>query len=72
MSKLWKLNKDLHKKDNIFDGFTFEDIITAVQCNCKTKNKASVLKEYKALLEIRLQDAEFLIENNIDEILKEV
>jgi len=65
----WKLGEDLNGTDSILDGFTFNDLLLTVHCNCKVKNKAAVLKSYKEILEGRLEDALFLVENNLDELV---
>lgn len=71
MGEQWKLGEDLNDKDNILDGITFADIILAAHCNCREITPAAIIQEFKDLLEIRMTDAEFLLENNIDEIIAE-
>lgn len=66
-----KLNEDMHKSDCIFDPITFEDIITMVHHNARTINANAVKEAAKEILESRLQDFEYLIENNINEIIAE-
>lgn len=67
----WKLGDDVSKNDNLLDGITFDDIILAVHCNCKEITPEAVRKEFKEFLEIRMTDTEFLLENNMDEIIAE-
>lgn len=69
--KQWKLNEDMHKSDCIFDPITFEDIILAAHCNEKVLDENAVKRVAKEILESRLQDFEYLIENNINEIIAE-
>ena len=62
-----------HPNDKILDPIDFEDIIIMLCCNIPKQrhNKATVLKCYKEILENRLKDAEFILSENIDYILKE-
>lgn len=55
----------------MLDGITFDDIILAVHCNCKEITPEAVRKEFKDFLEMRMTDAEYLLDNNIDEIIAE-
>ena len=70
MDKSWKLGVDVHEKDNILDGFTFEDIIIALHCNEPSINEATVRKTVKLIMEQRLQDMNILIDINMNEIIK--
>lgn len=69
--KQWKLNEDMHKSDCIFDPITFEDIILAVHCNERVLDEDAVNRVAREILESRLQDFEYLIQNNINEIIAE-
>jgi len=62
-----------HPSDKILDPIDFEDIIIMLCCNIPKQrhNKEAVLKCYREMLENRLQDAEFILSENIDYILKE-
>ena len=68
MERNWRLGDDVHPKDNLFDGFTFEDVITALHTESVVNEKTArrVLNE---IMEIRLQDMNFLFENNLDVII---
>ena len=70
MEKRWKLGVDVHELDNILDGFTFADVILALQCNGKVIDDNTVRRVIAEILEIALQDMNFLLDNNIDEIIK--
>ena len=67
----WKLNEDMHKDDAIFDPITFEDIIASVHHNERIIDSGSVYRVAREILESRLQDFEYLIDNNINEIIVE-
>ena len=71
MERAWKLGDDLSTYDNILDGFTFDDIITAVRCNCRTIDRAAVKKTAREILESRMEDYLFLLDNNAEEIAAE-
>lgn len=67
----WKLGDDVSRHDSLLDGITFDDIILAVHCNCKEITPEAVRKEFKDFLEMRMTDTEYLLENNIGEIISE-
>ena len=71
IERQWKLNEDMHKSDCIFDPITFEDIILAAHCNEKILNENAIKRVAREILESRLQDFEYLIDNNINEIIAE-
>ena len=70
MDRAWKLGGDLIPSDNILDGFTFDDIILAVRCNCRTVDRAAVLKTAREILEMRMEDYNYLLRNNLDRIVQ--
>ena len=70
MDRAWKLGDDLIPSDNILDGFTFDDIILAVRCNCRKVDRAAVLKTAREFLEMRMEDYNYLLRNNMDEIVQ--
>nr|DAJ66696.1 MAG TPA: hypothetical protein [Caudoviricetes sp.] len=67
----FRLGEDLGLEDNIMDGFTFEDIILQVHCNCRKINEESVRQEIKELVLLRMEDMTELLDRNIDVIMKE-
>lgn len=69
--KQWKLNEDMHKSDCIFDPITFEDIILAAHCNARVLDEKAIKRVAREILEGRLEDFEYLIQNNINEIIAE-
>ena len=66
----WKLGNDMFPEDDILDPITFADVALAVKCNCRVIDRAAVLQTYWEILEQRLEDAEYLLKNNLDEIVK--
>ena len=71
MYRQWKLGEDMHPNDNIFDPITFEQIITALHCNERVINENAVWGVVREIIDSRLQDFHYLIENNINEIIAE-
>ena len=69
MESEWKLGVDLSVQDNLLDGFTFDDLILAVQCNCRKITPASVYAEVAEIMAQRKQDMVFLVNNNMNEII---
>lgn len=70
MDRAWKLGDDLITSDNILDGFTFDDIILAVRCNCSTIDTKAVLQTAREIMEQRLEDYYYLLNNNVNEIVE--
>lgn len=65
----WKLGDDCCSEDAILGPVTFNDIITAVHCNCREKNKDAVIKTAREMLKMREEDFWFMVNNNIQEII---
>ena len=72
MDSVWKLGVDMIDTDTLCDGVTFDDIITAVQCNCREISVETVLKEAFAVRQMRQDDFMFLLLRNVNEIIAEV
>lgn len=56
------------QSDNILDPLTFDDLILAVH-HTSIVTPETVRQNLKDMLENRLEDMEFLLENNMDEII---
>lgn len=65
------MNK-FHRKDSILDGLTFEELITAVQCNCKEYSTENILNELKNIMKAQVNDARTLMITHIDDIKREL
>ena len=65
----WKLGKDMIASDTILDPVTFDDLILALKCNCKRIAPDAVIVQATEIINQRLEDVKYLIENNIDEII---
>ena len=70
--KQYKLVEGMLPEDNILDSITFENIILAVKCDCKDITPDAVRREYKKFLEMRLEDAEEILSENLYEIIDAV
>ena len=69
IERQWKLGEDLSTYDNILDAITFDEVIMTVHCNCRNITREAVQREFKNILEIRMQDMKYLLNDNIDEII---
>ena len=65
----WKLGDDIIPSDNILDSITFEDVILAVKCNCPDITPDTVRKTYREILKDALEDASFIVERNLEEMI---
>lgn len=65
----WKLGKDLISSDSLLDGFTFNDVILALHTE-STVNEYTARRVLREILEIRMQDMNYLFDNNIDQIIE--
>lgn len=65
----WKLGDDLSEQDSLLDGFTFDSLILAVRCNCENITPEAVCRTAKEIIDGRMQDFDFLLKNNMDEIM---
>lgn len=65
----WKLGKDMIPSDTILDPVTFDDLILALKCNCEHIMPDAVIVQATEIVNQRLEDWKYLIENNIDEII---
>ena len=63
----WELGDDLAESDNLV---TFENLILAVHCNCPVIDEKAVKETMKEIMEERLADMRFLLEKNMDAIIK--
>lgn len=68
-SSRWKLGKDMIPSDTILDPVTFDDLILALKCNCEHITPDAVIVQATEIINQRLEDWKYLIENNINEII---
>ena len=71
MNREWKIGKDLSFSDNVLDGFTFDELVTTVCCNCKHITQDAVRLAAKQIVDIHMQDFKYLLEKNTLDIVVE-
>ena len=69
MDRQWKLGEDMHETDNILDGITFDDVILVLHSGERVIDEKAVRRVVKEILEIQMQDFEYILNNNINEII---
>lgn len=65
----WKLGEDMIPSDTILDPVTFDDLILALKCNFERINEQAVTYQIGEILQQRLEDVKYLVENNMEEII---
>ena len=65
----WKIGKDLIPSDNLLDGFSFDDVINALRME-REVNHLTARLVLKRILDIRMQDMNYLFDKNIDQIIE--
>ena len=70
MERQWKLGEDVSEHDNLLDGITFNQLIVSLHSGSEKVTPAEVRKVVKDMLEIQLEDMWFLVDKNMDEIIK--
>ena len=71
MERKWKLGEDLFLQDNVLDPIAFDELVMTVKCNSKVINGAAVRKALMDIIELRMEDCLYLLENNVDEMVAE-
>lgn len=65
----WKLEKDMIPSDNLLDGFSFDDVINALRMEREVNHLTASLV-LNRILDIRMQDMNYLFDKNIDQIIE--
>lgn len=67
----WKLGQDLITSDTILDSVTFDDLIHRLKFSYRKEhiNEYLVRREMQDILDRRFKDMEFLLKNNMEEII---
>lgn len=70
--KEWRIGEDLSPHDSLLDGYTFRDLIRQLHYNHPANMITSevVMLEFESVISQRLQDARFLVQNNMDIIIE--
>jgi hypothetical protein len=70
----WKnIDLDSHEvESNILDPYTLETLLLEISCNIRKEdiNRDSVMKQFETVLASKLEDARFIMEHNLDNIVK--
>lgn len=69
MEREWILGKDVSMNDSLLDGFTFEQVITALQCNYEEITPEDVARQVDEMLKEQQHDMDFLLQKNMDRII---
>jgi len=72
MEREYKLGKDLHMKDALMSGFTFEDLVVTLQSNEPDINDGIVRKVANEMVAAALYDFNYLMEINMGVIIDRV
>lgn len=59
-------------QDSILDGITIDDVITATLSNEKVITEATVTKVFNEILSTQIEDARFMLERHMQDIINEV
>lgn len=70
MDKKWRLHEDLNTNDSLLDGLTFDDLILSAH-HTSVVTPETVKENLRDMLEQRLEDMWFLVNNNMDIIIRE-
>lgn len=57
-------------KDCILPGFTYEELVDTVCCNCSEITEKSVIDTYRQIIEIQLEDSNELLKRNLQKIIE--
>ena len=71
-SKCKRKKKAFHGRDMVLDGFTYDELITAVIANNKVPDKEAVLKEFLRMRKEAFNAARVELRSNIKSVLKDI
>lgn len=66
------LKGQIHQKDDLLSGFTYEDLIIAVESNEKTYDKTTVMRVFNQLLSENVANAKEELRANLPFILSKL
>jgi len=64
------LKNKFHVMDDLLDGFTHDDLVTATLSNESEINEQTIKKVFNEILQAQLADAKALLKVNMQEVLK--
>lgn len=65
-------HKAFHLKDNLLEGFSYEDLVTTIQGNEKDPDKGAVSKVLREMIDAAVADANAMVKREMKNILDEV
>lgn len=75
----WKLGEDLSMQDGIFRSFSLDDLALAarntreiVEANSEEEFRLGLIRAFRKMVHDELEDAEYIINNNIPELYEEI
>ena len=70
LEREWRLGEDLFQDDCVLDPITFDHIILALHAGEKNITAEAARRIFEESVEMNLEDARFILEKNMDEILR--
>lgn len=64
------LDSAYNRNKTIIDSLDFETLLLELHCNCRTIDEESVMKQFTEDLESRLEDARWMMQENMQSIIK--
>ena len=64
------MKNKFHVMDDLLDGFTHDDLVTAILSNESEINEQTIKKVFNEILQAQLADAKALLKVNMQEVLK--
>ena len=61
----------IHPKDAVLEPILLEDVINAVYHNRKVRDERAVMNEFNDMVDRALDDAQYILEQNMEMILRE-
>lgn len=59
-------------KDDILSGITFEELVQTIESNEKNYDEKTIKKVFDEILKMKLDDAKYVLKQNIETIKKEL
>ena len=67
---MWVLGVTQSEKDSLLDGFPYEELIITLQSNSEPIDEYALNSVLDKMVEQQLENMRFLVQKNMDEILK--
>ena len=66
------LKDKINRYDDILQGITFDDLITACQCNLREVTAETIKQQFEEMLQANIEDARYIINEQINYITGEI